>query len=257
MGGNCFSTEAGAETPILVDPHLRPFPQPEIGNNMASAAAPVVIHATAKHTATVFFLHGLGDTGHGWAQAFAMINKSPHVKYVCPTAPTIPVTLNGGFRMPSWFDIRSLSVDAAEDVDGIKTAAKNVHTWLDEEVKAGIPSNRIMIGGFSQGGALAFYSTFMYTRPLAGVIGLSCWLPIASEIPPKDNQANNQIPMLQCHGDADPLVIPAIGAMSSALLQKINPANHKFKMYSGMGHSSCDEEMNDVKLFIERNLPPV
>lgn len=63
MGGNCFSTEAGAESPILVEPHLGPFPTPEIGNNMASAAAPVVINATAKHTATVFFMHGLGDTG--------------------------------------------------------------------------------------------------------------------------------------------------------------------------------------------------
>ncbi|XP_063615538.1 acyl-protein thioesterase 1-like [Penaeus indicus] len=153
-----------------------------MGGNASKMAAPVVVNATAKHTATVIFLHGLGDTGHGWASAMAAIG-SPHIKFICPTAPVMPVTLNNGFRMPSWFDLKSLDVDGPEDSDGIKKARDGIHQLIEEEVKAGIPHERIMLGGFSQGGALALYSTFTHSRTLAGVIGLSCWLPLREEFP--------------------------------------------------------------------------
>ena len=97
----------------------------------------------------VIFLHGLGDTGHGWAEAFARI-RSAHIKYICPHAPVMPVTLNMNMAMPSWFDIIGLSPDSLEDETGIKQAAENVKPLIDHEVKNGIPSNRIILGGFSQ-----------------------------------------------------------------------------------------------------------
>lgn len=105
------------------------------------------------------------------------------MSYNCPTAATIPVTLNLGFQMPSWFDIKSLEVGGSEDEAGIKEAAHQVHGMINNEVRAGIPADRIILGGFSQGGALAVYSALTYPEKLAGVIGLSCWLPLHSSFP--------------------------------------------------------------------------
>ncbi|XP_072023127.1 acyl-protein thioesterase 1-like, partial [Amphiura filiformis] len=92
------------------------------GNSVSSMETPVIVEPMGTHTATVFFLHGLGDTGHGWGQQMNEI-KAPHIKYVCPTAKQIPVTLNGGMKMNSWFDIKSLSFDSAQDEAGITGAS--------------------------------------------------------------------------------------------------------------------------------------
>lgn len=216
------------------------------------ATPPVCIAASAKHTATVIFLHGLGDTGHGWASAMAAIG-SPHIKIVCPTAQIMPVTLNAGFKMPSWFDLKSLEVDGPEDADGIKRARDNVHQMIEEEVKLGIPHSRIMLGGFSQGGALALYSTFTQPKAMAGVVGLSCWLPLRSEFP-QAAIGNTGTPILQCHGDCDPIVPYKFGQITSQLVKKF-AGNIEFKTFRGMMHSSCDGEMADIKKFVDQCLP--
>lgn len=105
------------------------------------------------------------------------------MKVICPTAHAIPVSLNAGFRMPSWFDLKTLDISGPEDEAGIKEAAKMVHEMLAKEIQDGIPSTRIMLGGFSQGGALALYSALTFTEPLAGVMALSCWLPLYKTFP--------------------------------------------------------------------------
>nr|XP_051688494.1 acyl-protein thioesterase 1 isoform X5 [Oryctolagus cuniculus] len=151
------------------------------GNTM-SAPLPAIVPAARKATAAVIFLHGLGDTGHGWAEAFAGI-RSSHIKYICPHAPVMPVTLNMNMAMPSWFDIIGLSPDSQEDEPGIKQAAENVKALIDQEVKNGIPSNRIILGGFSQGGALSLYTALTTQQKLAGVTALSCWLPLRASFP--------------------------------------------------------------------------
>merc|ERR1712013_589908 len=143
---------------------------------------PVVVSASAKHTATLIFLHGLGDTGHGWATTIAAI-RPPHVKVICPTANKMPVTLNSGFEMPSWFDLMTLDATGPEDEPGIKAASTLVNNLIAEEVKAGVPSDRIMLGGFSQGGALALYTALHTEHKLGGVIALSCWAPLHKQLP--------------------------------------------------------------------------
>uniref|UniRef100_A0A0P4WH48 palmitoyl-protein hydrolase n=1 Tax=Scylla olivacea TaxID=85551 RepID=A0A0P4WH48_SCYOL len=225
-----------------------------MGGRSSRMAAPVVVNATAKHTATVIFLHGLGDTGHGWASAMAAIG-SPHIKFICPTAQVMAVTLNAGFRMPSWFDLKSLDVDGPEDSSGIKRARDSIHTLIEEEVRAGIPHERILLGGFSQGGALALYSTFTHSKSLAGVVGLSCWLPLRDEFP-QAAIGNTGAPILQCHGDCDPIVPYKFGQITSQIIKKF-AGNIEFKTYRGMMHSSCDEEMADIRKFISQHLPPV
>ncbi|XP_074103465.1 acyl-protein thioesterase 1 [Cotesia typhae] len=214
---------------------------------------PVVIAATTKHTATLIFFHGLGDTGHGWATSMGAI-KAPHMKVICPTAPTMPVTLNAGFKMPSWFDLRTLDATGPEDEEGIRKASEMVHGMIAEEVAAGIPSKRIVLGGFSQGGALALYSALTFPEPLAGVIALSAWLPLHQKFP-ANAVGNKNIPVLQCHGDCDPIVPYKWGQMTASLLKQFM-SQVKFKTYSGMMHSSCDQEMQDMKSFIEKLVKP-
>ena len=137
-------------------------------SKMSSGDNPVVVSARGKHTGTLIFLHGLGDTGHGWASSLAEI-RSDNMRIVCPTAPTIPVTLNSGtdqyfsslrlghgyllfagVKMPAWFDLISLDPQGAEDEPGIKKAAKEVEKLITAEISSGVPAERILIGGFSQ-----------------------------------------------------------------------------------------------------------
>lgn len=227
------------------------------GNNM-SVPLPAIVPAARKATAAVIFLHGLGDTGHGWAEGFAGI-RSPHVKYICPHAPTMPVTLNMRMSMPSWFDISGLSPDANEDEAGIKRASENIKALIDQEVKNGIPSHRILLGGFSQGGALSLYTALTTQQKLAGVIALSCWLPLRNSFPQASaSSVNKDMHVLQCHGDADPLVPFMFGRQTAEKLKSlIAPANVTFKSYRGLPHSACPEEMVDIKRFIEKRLPPI
>lgn len=113
----------------------------------------------------------------------------------------MPVTLNGGIPMTSWFDLYSLD-KGREDEPGINRAKTLIHEMISDEEKSGIPANKIFIGGFSQGGALALYSGLTYSKPLAGIIGLSCWIPLHESI----SITNNQTPIFQAHGDADHIV---------------------------------------------------
>lgn len=216
------------------------------------AAAPVIIQSAAKHTSTLIFLHGLGDTGHGWATTMGMI-RTPDMKVICPTAPTIPVTLNAGFRMPSWFDLKTLDIGGPEDEDGIRKATKNVHEMIRSEMQAGISANRIMLGGFSQGGALALYAALTFAEPLAGVMALSCWLPMHKNFPGL-LKCPNTVPILQCHGDCDPVVPYKFGQLSSSVL-KTFMKNSQFQSYRGLSHSSSEAELEDMKKFIEKHVP--
>ncbi|XP_028822476.1 acyl-protein thioesterase 1 [Denticeps clupeoides] len=227
------------------------------GNNM-SAPLPAIVPAARKATAAVIFLHGLGDTGHGWAEALAGI-RTPHVKYICPHAPVMPVSLNMNMHMPSWFNIVGLSPDAAEDEPGIKRAAENIKALIDQEVKNGIPSHRIVLGGFSQGGALSLYTALTTHQELAGVVALSSWLPLRSSFAqPSSVVANKDVAVLQCHGEADPLVPLVFGSLTVEKLKTlINPGNITFKTYPRMQHTSCPQEMIDIQEFIEKRLPPI
>ncbi|XP_056438198.1 acyl-protein thioesterase 2 [Gadus macrocephalus] len=230
------------------------------GNNMSVPllAEAVTVSATEKETAAVIFLHGLGDSGHGWADTLAAI-RLPHVKYICPHAPRIPVTLNMKMTMPSWFDLMGLSPDSPEDEAGIKKASENIKAIIDHETKNGIPANRIMIGGFSQGGALSLYTALTCQQQLAGVVALSCWLPLHKTFPQAaSGSGNKNTPILQCHGEMDPMIPVQFGALTFEKLKSIVSHDKiSFKTYPGLLHSSCPQEMAAVKEFIEKQLPRI
>jgi len=223
----------------------------------------VVISASGKHTATLIFLHGLGDTGHGWASSLADI-RPPHLKIVCPTAPTRPVTLNSGFEMPAWFDLMSLDPKGQEDEEGIKKSFHRVESLIKAEIGAGVAPENIVLGGFSQGGALALYTGLKLKKEkVGGLLALSCWLPLhrqfdtgsgnlsaASAAASAGSKASGDYPpILQCHGDCDPIVPHKWGQLTSMLLKAL-VAEHEFKTYRGLQHSSSPEEMDDCKKFL-------
>lgn len=227
-----------------------------IGSSKMSEFNGVTIPPKGQHTATVIFLHGLGDTGHGWAAGFQTI-KADHIKYLFPNAETSPVSLNMGMMMPSWFDIKSLNFGGDEDAEGIRKSSKFLESLIEKEEKAGIALNRIVIGGFSQGGAVALHSAFFSGKKLGGVVALSSFIPLHEEILRiSPNDTLKQMPFLQCHGKVDPVVNYKFGEMSASVLKKFSD-NHVFKSYPNLQHSSCDEEMDEVKLFLAKILPPM
>ncbi|KAL5456884.1 hypothetical protein EMCRGX_G034110 [Ephydatia muelleri] len=170
----------------------------------------VVLDPTAKHTATLFFFHGLGDTGHGWAEILEDI-KQPHSNQ--------PVTLNNGYVMPSWYDVldHGNAIDRKEDEAGILQATSKVHQMLDEELNTtGISSDKIVLGGISQGGALALFSALTYDKPLGGIVALSARLPLYALLPKKMTPQNKNIQCLICHGRQgvrSDVVLPWVGAL--------------------------------------------
>ncbi|KAF6041207.1 LYPLA1 [Bugula neritina] len=220
---------------------------------MAARVACASIAPTAKHTATVIFLHGLGDTGDGWCQEFRSRAQHPWIKYIFPHAPTQPVSLNMGMNMPSWFDIKGLSPDAPQDEVGLKKSSDLLRSIIDEEAKS-IPSERIVIGGFSQGGAVAIYTSLTSDIKLGGLLAFSTWLPLHTKVMDIVKDANKKVPTLQCHGDIDPMVPFTWGKMTAMLLKQLNPEHEMCKL-SGVMHSSSPEEMEQCRKFLLKSLP--
>lgn len=207
-----------------------------------------------KHTGTLIFFHGMGDKSEGWATSLKAI-RPPHVKVICPMANKIPVTINAGLKIPAWFDVVSFDASGAEDCAGIKSASMMVNKMIADEIKAGIPSHRIMIGGFSQGGALALFTALHTEHRLGGVIALSCWAPLQKEFPiTSARKINLETPFLQGHGELDPVVPYALGQFTSTLLSTFLE-NYEFKSYKSMKHTRCEEEMQHIRNFMESNVP--
>uniref|UniRef100_A0A672M519 Acyl-protein thioesterase 1 n=1 Tax=Sinocyclocheilus grahami TaxID=75366 RepID=A0A672M519_SINGR len=210
--------------------------------NIMSASLPAIVPAACRATAAVIFLHGLGDTGHGWAEAMAGI-RTPYVKYICPHAYVLDIFY---YTPPS------------EIHNGLRLVRWPIKALIDQEVKNGIPSHRIVLGGFSQGGALSLYTALTTHQKLAGVVALSCWLPLRNSLSKSMISNNKDISVLQCHGEADPLVPLIFGRLTVEKLKvMLNPSNITFKTYSQMPHCACPEEMMDIKQFIKKQLPKI
>ncbi|CAF1080112.1 unnamed protein product [Rotaria magnacalcarata] len=222
----------------------------------------LVISSNEKHTATIIFLHGLGDVGASWHDVFDKyrIAKSvPYAKFIFPTAPIQKVTLNLGMSMTTWFDIHGLDPNVKEDQEGIEKSCMFLSNLIEEEIKNGILSERIMVGGFSMGGAVALYTALTSPHTLGGVIALSTWLPLASTFPQALVSGDNKVdlPIIQCHGAQDPLVQLRWARMTERIIKAMDFKHYTFNEYSDMGHSSCGREIKDVSSFIVQHLPNI
>ncbi|KAI8076790.1 Phospholipase/carboxylesterase/thioesterase [Halteromyces radiatus] len=224
---------------------------------MTSALTSVVVGAKAKHTATVLFFHGLGDSGHGWSfLADELSGLFPYVKWVLPNAPAKPITLNAGFQMPAWFDLTGLDKSSLKDEDqkGMLESLASVNQLIRQEVDNGIPADRILVGGFSQGGVMSLLTGLTSEYKLSGIIGCSCWLAMADKMKMMGSDANKKTPILMCHGDMDSVVQYQFGEESAERLQQYG-YDVTFKKYRGLAHSANPEEIQDIAKFIKDRLP--
>jgi len=167
----------------------------------------VVVDATEEHTSTVIWLHGLGASGDDFEPIVPMM-EMPHTRFVFPHAPILPVTINMGMRMPAWYDILTLEWDseAREDERTIRNSAELVVELLEAEHARGIPYDRIVLAGFSQGGALALHVGTRYPHTLAGIMILSAYEVLSETYDNEAHDANSETAMLFCHGVYDPMV---------------------------------------------------
>ncbi|KAJ4129450.1 hypothetical protein NW765_016323 [Fusarium oxysporum] len=228
--------------------------------------APLVVPAAKQHTATVIFIHGLGDTAYSWALAVDNWRRGQQldeVKFILPHAPIIPITSCGGMRMSGWYDMMAAldgnvnTLLQQEDVEGIKLSQKYFHELIQEEIDSGIPADRIVLGGFSQGGVMSLLSGLTFKAKLAGIIALSGWLVLFQSFPnmisPTD--ANRQTPVIMLHGDQDPIVPTNRAQRDAERLTRLG-YNVTWKTYPGMGHSPSLEELGDAEAFLRAQLLP-
>lgn len=211
----------------------------------------VVVEASSgSASAAVIFMHGLGDSGDGWAPAFPL-DGLPHVRFILPSASSIPVTLNGGFVMPSWFNIYGLDASSRDDVAGIDAACARVDAII---AATGLPSERIVLAGFSQGGAVALTAALRSQKRFAGVVAMSTWLPRRADYPDAYGPHAKTTPVFVAHG-TDDNVVPFSFGNASVYLMREHGVNVKLHSYRGMAHSACPKELADLATFLKSVLP--
>jgi phospholipase/carboxylesterase len=174
------------------------------------------------------------------------------VRFVFPHAPLRPVTINNGFVMRAWYDIKSFTPAGRADLAGTVESARRVAACIDREVQRGVVASRIVLAGFSQGGAVALYAGLRHPERLAGILAMSCYLPFAETLATERSAANAEVPILLCHGRSDPVVPIAMGLEARADLEAHGyaPEWHDYPMQ----HSVCMEEIADVARWLRQRL---
>ncbi len=219
----------------------------------------VVLQPAVEADAAVIWLHGLGADGFDFVPLvpeLALPDNLP-VRFIFPHAPVRPVTVNNGFAMRAWYDIKVLSSSALagpgmEDVRGIRQSEAIVRGLVEQQIAVGIDPLRIVIAGFSQGGAIALQTGLRYPQRLGGIMALSTYLPLREVVAEEAAAANSDLPILMCHGSADPIVPLFLGERSRDILLKLRyPIDwHEYPMQ----HQVCAQEITDVSQWLQAHL---
>lgn len=212
----------------------------------------VEIEPTAQATASVIWLHGLGASGHDFEPIVPELQLPADlpVRFIFPHAPQIPVTVNGGMVMPAWYDILAMDIDRKVDEAGVLASADAVDALIEREIARGIPSERIIIAGFSQGGAVAYQAALRHPQPLAGLLTLSTYMAM----PVTPSNANASLPVMICHGSMDPMVPEQLGQRAAATLTELG-YTPQYKSYP-MEHMVCLEQIRDIGKWLTERLKP-
>ena len=205
-------------------------------------------------TGTVIWLHGLGADGHDFEPIVPELVQPGEraLRFVFPHAPMRPVTLNGGFAMRAWYDLIALDRRTREDENGIRLSQGLIETLIQRENSRGISSAHIVLAGFSQGGAMALFAGARHPLPLAGIMGLSCYLLLANSFAAERHGANHATPIFLAHGLQDPVVPYALGEEARRQLEAAGCAV-EWHAYS-MPHSVCPQEVTDIAAWLRRVL---
>jgi len=219
-----------------------------------SLPATVEVETGPDPAASVIWLHGLGADGHDFEPAVPALTAAgaPALRFVLPHAPVRPVTLNAGARMRAWYDIRGFERRAAQDEIGVRESDAAIRALIRRENARGIATGRIVLAGFSQGGAMALFSGTRLGERLAGIIGLSCYLLLEDSFAAEHHSANQATPIFLAHGSFDAVVDVRLGEETRALLAAAGyPVEwHRYPM----AHAVCAEELAAIAAFLQRVL---
>ncbi len=214
----------------------------------------VVVEPAAPANAAVIWLHGLGADGHDFEPIVPWLRLPPAlaVRFFFPHAPERPVTINNGMRMRAWYDISGGELQRREDEAGVRESGMTLHRMIDAQIMLGIPARRIVLAGFSQGGAIALHAGLRYPARLAGIAALSTYLPVADALAAEAEAANRDTPILMVHGDADTVIPLGLAERSAQRLRSLGQAV-EWQVYP-MGHSVASEEIMLVSDWLSRVL---
>jgi len=205
-------------------------------------------------TTSVIWLHGLGADGHDFEAIVPELDlPAIAIRFVFPHAPMQPVTINAGMVMRAWYDVSDAAI-RREDEAGVRASQARLETLIGREKERGTSANRLVLAGFSQGGAIALHTGLRYRERLAGIMALSCYLPVAEKLAAEAHSANRDVPVFMAHGTLDPVVAIARALESREFLGREGYAMewHGYQM----PHSVCAAEIRDISTWLRRVLAP-
>jgi phospholipase/carboxylesterase len=220
---------------------------------MTSDLLPIEIETGPKPRHCVIWMHGLGADGNDFVPVVDELDLPPvPIRFVFPHAPMQPVTINGGYVMRAWYDIGYQDLSLREDERGVRESQHAIEALIERERKRGIEPERLLLAGFSQGGAIALQTALRYPAPLAGVLALSTYLPLPDKMENERSAANQNVPILMAHGIEDPIVpLKLAQASCSRLLTLGYPVQwHEYEM----PHAVCPEELQHIGAFLRQVL---
>lgn len=214
----------------------------------------IEVETGAPVMASVIWLHGLGADGYDFEPIVPELGLPPTtgVRFIFPHAPHRPVTLNAGYVMRAWYDIVAIDTDARQDAEGIRESEKLIQDLIEREQARGIPYRRILLAGFSQGGAVALHTALRFSGRLGGVIALSTYLPLHDLVEAEAHPANAQIPIFMAHGVDDGIVPYELGEISRDHLRAVG-AEVDWHVYS-IAHAVSPEEIADIGEWLQERL---
>ena len=218
---------------------------------MSAELLPAIETETAPDPdAAVIWLHGLGDDGRGWSEIVQALNlpAATRVRFLFPHAPVIPVTINRGYPMRAWYDIRENDFNERADIAGVKRSQADVEALIAREKARGVAARRIVLAGFSQGGAIALYAGLRHAERLAALVALSTYVIAPAAVPTEAAAANRDVPIFMAHGAQDPVVQFRWGLASRDVLVGAGYAV-EWHTYA-MPHSAVPEEIDAVSRFL-------
>jgi len=224
------------------------------GQKAPAALETIEVTTGEKPTAAVIWLHGLGADGHDFEPLVPELSWSgaPDIRYVFPHAPVRPVTINGGMAMRAWYDIVSLTSHRDHDQRGIADSVNQAAALVRQEIARGIPAQRILLAGFSQGGAIALQLALRFPQRLAGLVALSTYLLLDHRLEQDAHEANRGLPVFVGHGSHDPMVPVQLGETAAARLRGMGH-DVEFHRYP-MPHAVCPEEISDLATWLRARL---
>jgi phospholipase/carboxylesterase len=214
----------------------------------------VEIETAPAPEAAVLWMHGLGADGHDFEPIVPELNLSATlpVRFVFPHAPLRAVTINAGMVMRAWYDVRDAGGERREDAAGVRASGERIEALVARERSRGVPADRIVLAGFSQGGAMALHTGLRHGERLAGILALSCFLPLADTLAAEASPANRDTPIFLAHGTQDPLIPFARARRAQAMLEGLG-YRVEWREYA-MPHAVCAEEIADIAGWLRRVL---